>query len=57
MMSVIYNIGTKLMCNEVNGTVVENVKLPGDICVLWEGYDAVISYDTDWLDENAKVVE
>lgn len=56
-MSVIYSIGTKLMCNEVNGTVVENVKLPGDICVLWEGYDAVISYDTDWLNENVKVVE
>lgn len=56
-MSVIYNIGTKLICNGVNGTIVENVKFLGDICVLWEGYGAVISYDADWLDENAKVVE
>ena len=52
-----YEVGTKLVCNEVNGTVVENEKLPGDICVLWEEYDRIISYDTEWLDENAKVIE
>jgi hypothetical protein len=52
-----YEVGTKLVCNEVNGTVVENVKLPGDICVMWEGYTSIVSYDIDWLDENAKVVE
>lgn len=52
-----YHDGTKLICNEVNGVVVANTKLPGDICVLWEGYSTVISYDKEWLDENAKVVE
>lgn len=51
-----YKVGTKLVCNEVNGIVVENTKLPGDVCVQWEGYDNIVSYDTDWLDENAKVI-
>lgn len=51
-----YDVGTKIICNDIEGTVVENEKLPGDICVLWEGYDHFISYDTEWLNDNAKVV-
>lgn len=35
------------------GTVVENCKLPGDICVKWED-GKLISYDENWLDENAR---
>jgi hypothetical protein len=52
-----YGEGTKLVCNDINGVVVSNTKLPGDICVLWEGYDTAISYDKQWLDEFTKVVE
>ncbi len=53
-MSEKYKTGTKLTCNGVTGTVVENVKLPGDICVVWEGHP-LISYDEVWLNENAEI--
>jgi len=52
-----YSVGTKLECEEVAGVVVENTKLPGDICVKWESMDFVVSYDEEWLDENSKVVK
>lgn len=51
-----YLVGTHLICNEVNGIVIENFKLPGDICVEWEtGLRS--SYDPEWLDEFAKIKE
>ena len=49
-----YEVGTKLVCNEVKGTVIPNFKLPGDICVEWETGEKS-SYDEDWLDENSKI--
>ncbi len=51
-----YSLGIKLICNEVNGIVIENFKLPGDICVLWEtGLQS--SYDIEWLDQFTKIKE
>jgi hypothetical protein len=51
-----YLPGTKLICNEVNGIVIENFKLSGDICVEWEtGLKS--SYDEEWLDEFTKIKE
>ena len=51
-----YATGTKLICNDCYGFVIENFKLAGDICVEWEnGMKA--SYDSEWLDENAQVVK
>jgi len=51
-----YTVGTKLDCDGVQGIVVENTKLPGDICVLWEHMTQIVSYDQEFLDENCKVV-
>lgn len=52
-----YPAGTRLLCNGIRGTVIENVKLPGDICVKWDhAPDAVVSYDADWLDSYAIVI-
>lgn len=53
-----YSVGTKLLHTEtgITGIVVENFKLPGDICVEWEtGFKT--SYDEDNLDENCLVIE
>lgn len=50
-----YPVGTKLVCNDVNGVVVENFKLQHDICVQWETEDQAYSYDEEWLDENAVI--
>src|SRR4051812_27339803 len=51
-----YEPGTKLFSKEtgVKGEVIDNIKLPGDICVRWETGE-VISYDEEWLDENCNV--
>lgn len=54
-----YQQGTKLIyrCGDgdtIRGIVVENSKLPGDICVEWEN-GQFSSYDEDWLDENAEI--
>lgn len=51
-----YRVGIKLECNGVTGVVVENTKLPGDICVKWETMDFVVSYDKEWLDENVRAL-
>lgn len=45
-----------MICNEVKGIVIENFKLPGDICVEWET-GLKTSYDVDWLDEFARIVD
>lgn len=48
-MSDKYPIGTKLLCDVIEGEVIENFKLPGDICVRWDtGIEA--SYDEMWMD-------
>lgn len=47
-----YPVGMKIRCNDIPGTIVENVKMPGDICVEWEGNSGVFSYDEEWLDKN-----
>lgn len=52
-----YSVGTKLLHTEtgITGIVVENFKLPGDICVEWEtGFKT--SYDEDNLDENCLII-
>lgn len=55
-MSDKYNVGTLLLCNNFVGKVIDNFKLPSDVCVEWEtGQKA--SYDESWLDENADIVE
>ena len=51
-----YEVGTKLDCDGVKGVIVENTKLPGDICVLWEHMTQVVSYDAEFLDEFCKVI-
>jgi len=39
------------------GSVVPNIKLPGDICIRWNhDCELVASYDQDWLDKNAEKV-
>jgi hypothetical protein len=47
-----YEVGNRLIHTEsgICGTVVENFKLPGDICVRWDdGLET--SYDEEVLDE------
>lgn len=53
-----YIVGTKLIHNEsgIAGVVIENFKLPGDICVEWEtGLKS--SYDLDFLEEISSIVD
>lgn len=62
MSSEKYPVGQKLIINSpagnaVVGTVVENCKMPGDICIKWEGLEDIYSYDEEFLDENAEVLK
>lgn len=51
-----YTNGTKIQCNGFVGIIIPNFKLPSDICVEWEtGLKA--SYDEEWLDENAIIMD
>lgn len=52
-----YPVGTKLFCNNIEGVVVDDVKIHGDICVQWDEIDFVCSYDERWLDENAIIMK
>ncbi len=52
-----YTVGTILDADGVRGKVVENTKLPGDICVLWEHMTEIVSYDEEFLDEFCKIVK
>lgn len=52
-----YTVGTILDADGVRGKVVENTKLPGDICVLWEHMTEIVSYDESFLDEFCKIVK
>jgi hypothetical protein len=47
-----YNVGTKITHTEsgIIGYIIENFKLPGDICVEWET-GLKTSYDQDFLDD------
>ncbi len=57
MSSVKYPVGTRLRWNQnlsLKGKVVENFKLPGDICVAWSNGQAS-SYDEDFLDEHCLI--
>ena len=51
-----YVVGVKLTCNGITGIIVENYKFPGDICIDWEN-GIKSSYDRDWLDENATIID
>ncbi len=48
--------GTKVKSLDNNGVVVENVKLPGDICVQWE-HGPLISYDRDTAEAFLEIVD
>lgn len=52
-----YEVGTKLLHIDTGiiGVVVENFKLPGDICVEWET-GLKTSYDEESLDENCCIL-
>jgi hypothetical protein len=39
----------------IRGVVVPNYKLPGDVCVEWEGGQRA-SYDVEFLDRHCKVL-
>lgn len=54
-MSERYPVGTKILCDAIEGEVIENFKLPGDICVRWvSGLEA--SYDESWMDEYTMII-
>lgn len=56
-----YVVGTKLIyryeekgqVHIIRGEVIENCKLPGDICVQWDT-GQMASYDQEWLDEHTE---
>ena len=50
-----YPVVTKVECNDCIGTVIENFKLPGDICIEWD-VGLKSSYDEEWLDENVSII-
>jgi hypothetical protein len=52
-----YKIGTRLLFRgtDVKGTVIPNFKLPGDVCVRWDGDRGVSSYDPEFLDEHCEI--
>lgn len=50
-----YPVGTKIECNGCSGTVVENFKLAGDICIEWD-VGMKSSYDEEWLNDNVKII-
>ena len=52
-----YPVGTVLECNGVIGYVIEDVELSGDICVVWETELEIFTYDAEWLDESARIIE
>jgi hypothetical protein len=53
-----YPVGQKLIWpGESEGVVVENFKMPGDICVKWDVMDEACSYDEWFLDEHVKKIE
>ncbi len=55
-MSEKYSIGTRMLCGGIEGTVIENYKMPGDICIRWEN-GLTCSYDKEWLDKNVVVIQ
>ncbi len=59
-MSSKYLVGTRLKWKVEEeaflGSVVPNIKFPGDICVQWD-IGTFSSYDEDFLDENVTIHE
>lgn len=39
----------------INGIIVRNYKLPGDICIVW-GNGQASSYDEEFLDKYVRIV-
>lgn len=57
MSSEKYPVGQILVWpGESEGVVVENFKMPGDICVKWNVLTFATSYDEDFLDEHCQKV-
>ena len=57
-----YKVGTKVVFSDpqngesFEGKVIDNYKIPGDICVKWEtGFNS--SYDEKWLDKNTMIIK
>lgn len=58
MSSEKYPVGQRwLWPGESEGVVVENFKLPGDICVKWNVMDEPCSYDEWFLDHHTCKIE
>jgi hypothetical protein len=60
MSSEKYPVGTKIKMPAMDdpdfffeGEVVDNVKMPGDICIKYSHLDFIFSYDEAFLDEKA----
>jgi len=53
-----YPLGTRLIfiTAQIQGVVVPNYKLPGDVCVAWEN-GQTSSYDPEFLDQYCSIVE
>ena len=59
-----YTAGTKIVYSHesygqkeiIRGVVIENCKLPGDICVQWET-GQFSSYDLEWLNQNVEILK
>ena len=53
-----YEVGMIVNFKEVNikGTIVENYKMPGDICIDWDN-GTQSSYDEEFLDEKVEIVK
>ena len=52
-----YPVGTRIICNECEGVVVENTKFPGDISIDWDHWEETVTYDEWWLDENTTIIK
>lgn len=56
-MSSKYLVGKKVVCpGQDEGVIIENFKLPGDICIKWNSMEWPVSYDEDFLDEHCVIV-
>ena len=44
-----YKIGTRVRYNDFYGIVINNVKLPGDICVDWEMVKSFPMTQSGWM--------
>lgn len=51
-----YSVGTKVTFDDISGEIIENFKLPDDICIEWET-GLIGSYNKEWLDSNITILK